>query len=498
MSFLQRLFAMRSGGLILGQYGPGGLLRCRLPLAAFDTHMYIVGKTKKGKSTFLEHLAYQLITQGQGCGLLDPHADLGDDLLASLASKLAANGLGRRIVYFDPSRKDYLLPFNVLAAPGEPYAVAQQVLEAFRRTWPESLREAPRFANIVLAATLALIENGLTLVEMPRLLTDTSYREALLERVTDAEVVRFFRTRYDRWGREQALIIESVLNKVGALVINPTLRLILGQRRNALPFRQIMDEGKVLLCNLGRTDGESRRLLGSLIVTGLEQAALSRQDQPLAGRKRFYLVLDEFQDYVAQEGSAQTLAQMLAECRKFGLHLLLAHQNHSQLSERLQGALENAQLKVIFGVGRQTAQSLVGEVFRPEVGAAEDGTGRQRGPTLAEQWEGFVQQAQRLGRREMLVQLPEGEGVRRLRTCTVPQTKVSPGALDALKQRLAKQSGQSVLAMRRALARREGTRLVRCERTRTVRREGSRVARNEMRAAVGDYEIISGGTHDQT
>ncbi|MHB1356190.1 MAG: type IV secretory system conjugative DNA transfer family protein, partial [Anaerolineae bacterium] len=317
MSLLQRFYhagSPRSGSLILGKYGPWELLTCRLPLDEFDTHMYIVGKTKKGKSKFLEHLTYQLINAGEGCGLIDPHADLADDLLAALKAQNKVGGLSGRIVYFDPSRKDYLLPFNVLASPWEPYTVAQNVLEAFRRTWPESLREAPRFANIVLAATLALIENHLTLVEMPRLLTDASYRNTLLERVTDAEVVRFFHTRYDRWGREQAVIIESVLNKVGALVINPTLRLILGQRKNALPFRQIMDEGKVLICNLGRTDGESRRLLGSLIVTGMEQAALSRQDEPLAARKRFYLVMDEFQDYVAQEGSAQTLAQILSEC----------------------------------------------------------------------------------------------------------------------------------------------------------------------------------------
>ena len=475
MKLLPRLLARRAaraGELILGQYGPGWLLTCRLPLDEFGTHMYVVGKTKKGKSKFLEHLTYQLINAGEGCGLLDPHADLADDLLASLKAQIEDGGLGRRIVYFDPSRKDYLLPFNVLASPWEPYTVAQNVLEAFRRTWPDSLREAPRFANIVLAATLALIENRLTLVEMPRLLTDAPYRNALLGRVRDVEVVRFFHTRYDRWGREQAMIVESVLNKVGALVINPTLRLILGQRSNALPFRQIMDEGKVLICNLGRTDGESRRLLGSLIVTGLEQAALSRQDEPLAARKRFYLVMDEFQDYVVQEGSAQALSQILSECRKFGLHLILAHQNHSQLSDRLQGALENAQIKVIFGVGRQTAESLVGEVFRPEVssaGARAEGKGV---PALAEQWEGFIQQAQKLGRREILVQLPEREGVRRLRTYSVPAMQVGRDAMDALRGQLARQTGQSVASMRGVLAQRE------------------------RRAQIGDYEMITGETDD--
>ena len=195
------------------------------------------------------------------------------------------------------------------------------MLEAFRRTWPESLREAPRFANIVLAALLVLIENKLTLVEMPRLLTDREYRDTLLARTTNPEAVHFFQERYDRWGREQPLMVESVLNKVGAFVINPRLRLILGQGENRLPFREIMDGQKVLICDLGRVDGETRRLLGSLIVTGLEQAAFSRKDLPREERQPFFFLIDEFQDYCANEGSVQTLARILSECRKFGLHL---------------------------------------------------------------------------------------------------------------------------------------------------------------------------------
>jgi hypothetical protein len=448
---ISSVFRPRRSELILGQYGPGWLLKRRLPLDELDTHLYGVGRTRQGKSKFLEHLAYQLIVQGQGCAVLDPHADLADDLVASLAPKMAEHGLKDRLIYFDPGRRDYLLPFNVLDTPWEPYVVAQHVLEAFRRTWPESLREAPRFSNIALAATLVLIANRLTLAEMPRLLTDAVYRNALLLKVKDAEVLRFFHTRYDRWGREQALVVESVLNKVGALVLNPTLRLILGQRENGLPFRRIMDERRVLICNLGRVDAETRRLLGSLIVTGIEQAALSRKDVPPAQRPPFYLFLDEFQDYVAQEGSEQTLAQMLSECRKCGLHLIMAHQHRGQLGDRLSGALENARLKVIFGVGRATASALVEEIFRPEVGMA-----RQQGtPPLSEQWESFCQEAQRLGHREMLVQLPDNEAVHRLRTCSMHPSLLNDAQREALCVELARHSGKPVSAMKRALAGRQ-------------------------------------------
>ena len=247
-------------------------------------------------------------------------------------------------------------------------------------------------------------------------------------------------------------------------MINPRLRLMLGQRENGLPFREIMEGRKVLLCDLGRVDGETRRLLGSLIVTGLEQAAFSRKDIPRPERLPFFFLIDEFQDYCANEGSVQTLARILSECRKFGLHLGLAHQTLSQLGDgRLQGALENAQIKVVFGTGRQTARALVEELFVPDLEAVkhqvQDASQRERShplfSPLAEQWERFTQRAQGLGRRRILVRLPEEERVRALRTMTVPQVDVSPGEMATLKRSLARHSGLPRRAMERAIARRD-------------------------------------------
>ena len=219
----------------------------------------------------------------------------------------------------------------------------------------------------------------------------------------------------------------------------------------------------MLICDLGRVDGETRRLLGSLIVTGLEQAALSRKDVPRDKRHRFFFLIDEFQDYCANEGSVQTLARILSECRKFGLHLGLAHQTLSQLGGgRLQGALENAQIKVVFGTGRQTAQALVSELFTPDLGEVkhevEDDAQRDRThPTffsLSEQWERFAQGAQRLPRRQVLVRLPEQEGVRRLRTVTVSHGAVSEQKLEAIKRDLARSSGRPRSVLEQAVSRR--------------------------------------------
>jgi len=459
------MFGRRRPQLTLGTFGPLNLLRCRLPLEAFDTHLYVVGRTKKGKSKFLQSLLAQLMLLGQGCGLLDPHSDLCDDLLGQLHPRLISDpDLCSNVIYFQPGRDDYLVPFNVLRIPGEPYTVAQNVLEAFRRTWPESLRVAPRFSNIVLASLLLLIEQDLTLIEMPRLLTEPGYRQALLRRCNNVEVVRFFRERYERWGRERSTMVESVLNKVGAFVINPRLKTILGSQENGLPFREIMDGRKVLLCDLGRVDAETRRLLGSLIVTGLEQAAFTRKDTPLAQRQPFTFLIDEFQDYCANAGSAQTLARILAECRKFRLHLGLAHQTMSQIgSDLLRGALENAQVKAVFGTGRATANALVEELFIPQMAEVkhevQDDVQKERShPTffsLGEQWEKYTQQAQRLTRRHAMIQLPERERICTVRTPTVPERAISDDALARLQRDLARQSGHSRRSLERAIGERE-------------------------------------------
>ncbi len=205
------LFPTRSDYLVLGQTGPFPFFpRCRVPLKARAAHTYVVGITGQGKSKLLEHMLFQDITQGRGCGLLDPHSDLASDTLRYLATWYDKSYMDRpylhrrknleRIIYFDPSRTDFILPFNVLATLFGVYETAQNVVEAFRRTWLQSLAEAPRFSNIALAALITLIENNLSLVEMHRLLPGQDFRESLLSNVSNSEVVAFFHDRYDCWG----------------------------------------------------------------------------------------------------------------------------------------------------------------------------------------------------------------------------------------------------------------------------------------------------------
>src|SRR6185503_12482679 len=184
-----------------------------------------------------------------------------------------------------------------------------------------------------------------------------------------------------------------VLNKVTAFTFNPYLKHILGASENRLDFKQIMNEGKVLIVDLGRCDPETRRLVGSLVTTGMEMAAMSRIDE-VGERRGFYLFIDEFQDFSANEGAAKTLAQILSECRKFGLYLHLAHQTLGQLHHRISSALGNVGIKVVFSIDRNDAEVMAPKLFTVDTEQvkheAQTETQHPLFSPLSEQWEQAV------------------------------------------------------------------------------------------------------------
>jgi hypothetical protein len=342
---------------------------------------------------------------------------------------------------------------NVFARADSPYTIAVNVIEAFQRTWSESLAAAPQFKNVALHSLLLLVEHQLSLAELPRLLMDKEFRERLLASSQNQEVTMFFRQRYDRWGNEQALRIESLLNKVTALTLNESLKAMLGDKENRLSLRSIMDEGKLLIVNLGTCDHETRDLLGSMLTVELEQAALSRAELEPEARRPWFCVLDEFQRFVANEGSAQVLAQMLSEVRKMGLRLCLAHQGWHQLGNtRLEGALDQAQIKVVFGSGTKTARVVAEELFIPDPQKVKhevvDPDAQDRShpyyESLLDQKELFVQSIRRQARREVVLLPPESDRVIELRTLTVPNPGAGTAELEKVKQKLLKRTGKPV------------------------------------------------------
>jgi hypothetical protein len=442
----QQLSTPAHSTVCFGSTGYFGLKKLTLPVAERHTHLYCIGTTGQGKSKFLENLFVQDILAGRGCGLIDPHTDLARDTLSHLSSA----GYFRdpqsyhRLIYFDPTRSDYVLPFNILKSPFHPYIVAQQVIEAFRRTWPQALEEAPRFSNIALAALLVLIETGQTLVEMPTLLTNKAYREDLLKQVQNEDVVDYFHSRFDKWDREGAAMTESVLNKVTAFTFNPYLKHILGASENRLDFKQIMNEGKVLIVDLGRCDPETRRLVGSLVTTGMEMAAMSRIDE-VGERKGFYLFIDEFQDFSANEGAAKTLAQILSECRKFGLYLHLAHQTLGQLHGRMSSALGNVGIRVVFSIDREDAVIMAPKLFSVDTEAVKhEAQTENQHPVYAplqEQWEEATASIQRLTPRHALIKR-RNAAVMEMTTARIPSYQVTSEQVDTLQETLARTHGE--------------------------------------------------------
>src|SRR5574341_1098028 len=234
--FLQR----EKDRLVLGRTGPYAFFpRFAVSSQVRKFHTYVVGLTGRGKSKFLQNCIVQDIVAGRGCAVVDPHGDLARDVLCSLVSRgyFADPKSYDRLMYVAPRRRDYVIPFNVLARPDsetETYEIAQRVISAFMRTWARVLLEPPRFQQIMRAALATLIETDETLCSLYRVLIDSEFREERLSRIADPKVAAdchaFFHNEFDRWGREQPTIMSSTTNKISALTENPSLYYMLGQK----------------------------------------------------------------------------------------------------------------------------------------------------------------------------------------------------------------------------------------------------------------------------
>jgi type IV secretory pathway TraG/TraD family ATPase VirD4 len=291
-------------------------------------HLALFGMTGAGKSTLLRNMIAWDIRSGAGVTVVDPHGALIEDLLEHHIPKSRTND----VIYFSPKRSNWALGLNILEAvrPEQRALVVSQVVSIFKRLWGDSW--GPRLENILRNALFALIEQpaAMSLAALPRLLTDAAYRKQLLANVTNSVVRSFFKGEYDQWKdsfREEA--ISSVLNKIRALLTDPMLLAILGQSRSTFDFRWMMDNRKILLCDLskGAIGDDNANLLGSLIVIKERLAALSREDAPEQSRVQHFLYVEEAQNFVGDFGS------ILAEARKYRLGLILVTQGIEQLSK---------------------------------------------------------------------------------------------------------------------------------------------------------------------
>lgn len=427
--------------ITLGTYGPFGWWPLRVPVHQLTSHMYIVGRSGSGKSKFIEGLLWQLILAGQGCAFIDPHADSANHILKLLAfhgrrrqqSWLDDAQNARKLVYCEPGRSDYVIPWNIFKTHADPYTIATNVWEAFRRTWSQSLTAAPQSKNIAIHSLLLLIEHRLTLVDLPRLLINEEFREGLVARSHNPEVVSFFNNRFRSWGKQGALRAEPLLNKVTALTLNDHLRRMLGSQDNLLDLRRIMDQGQMLIVNLGWCDQETRALMGSLLMVSIEQAAMSRVKTPVHRRRPFFCIIDEFQGFVNTDGSSH----ILSETRKAGMRFGFAHQGQYQLPLlRFQSTQEQTPFKILFSCGEKTARAVAREIFTPKLGSKDAGS-------VSGQREAFVQQVKNLQPRQ-IIYWRLGDKPRYLKTIDIPNPQVSQEEVEEVKIRLLARNGVAI------------------------------------------------------
>jgi hypothetical protein len=320
-------------------------------------HLYLVGQTGTGKSTLLSTLAAQDLAAGRGLGVIDPHGDLARQVLALVPPERAGE-----VLYFNPADTDYPVGFNLLAAtsPSERTLVASGVISAFRRLFQEYW--GPRLEYIFRNALLVLLETpSPSLLTLPRLLTERSYRQHVLPYVHDPILRHFLTNEFEAYdARWRAEAVSPILNKLGHAFSSPLVRHIVGQSRPGFRLREVMDRGGIFVANLavGQIGEDAADLLGGLLLAGFHLAALSRANQPEEQRRDFFLSVDEFQHF-----GTDSFAALLAESRKFGLSLTLSHQYLQQLPPGMvEAVLGNAASLGVFRVGAPDAGRLVREL----------------------------------------------------------------------------------------------------------------------------------------
>lgn len=327
-------------------------------------HMYVLGKSGTGKSTLLENMILQNVLNNEGLCVIDPHGELVEKIVASIPENRKQD-----VIYFNPSDVDFCIGFNVLQLddPKYKHLVASGLMGIFTKIWANTW--SSRMEYIMNNCILALLDTpGSTLMGIPRLLVDKDYRQYIIGNLKDPVVKAFWIHEYEAWRdqfRNEA--IQPIQNKVGQFLSSGIVRNIVGQSKSTINIFDMMNNQKIFLVNLskGRIGEDNSALLGGMLITKLQLAAMERVRIAEVDRKDFYLYVDEFQNFVTD-----SFASILSEARKYRLCLVLAHQYIAQLETSSGSAVKDAVFgnvgtMIVFRVGAEDGGALEGE-FEPE------------------------------------------------------------------------------------------------------------------------------------
>jgi hypothetical protein len=340
-------------------------------------HHYIIGKSGTGKSAFLSFMSRQDIKNGEGVCMIDPHGDLIEDALAHTPKERAKD-----IVLFNPADTERPMGLNLLEAntPEEKDRASLDAMEIFIKLFGNEIF-GPRIQHYFRNGCLTLMddeEEGATIIDVPRLFVDDDFQRYKVSKCRNTVVRSFWENEMAKTGaREKEEMIPYFSSKFGPFITNTTMRNIIGQPKSAFDIREIMDTGKVLLVNLskGRIGDVNAQLLGLIFVNKINMAAMSRADIPQAERKRFYLYVDEFQNFVTD-----AFATILSEARKYELALIMAHQFIGQLVGKTEayGSASSKLRDAVFGN--------VGSISSFKIGAEDaEYMAKEMAPLLSEQ-----------------------------------------------------------------------------------------------------------------
>jgi len=323
-----------------------------MPRSDRGRHLYIIGQTGVGKSGMLELLTISDIYSPFGFAVIDPHGDYALNILHRIPPERAGD-----VIYFNPADTDFPVAFNPMEVydPKLKTHTASELIGVLKRMFDSW---GPRLEYILRYSLLALLEYPeATMLDITRILTDKKFRLDVLKFVEDPVVRSFWTVEFASWNEKfQAEAVAPVLNKVGAFTANPLVRNIIGQPKSSFNIRTIMDQRKILVVNLSRglVGEDNAALLGALLVTKMQLAAMSRADIPAAEREPFYLYVDEFQNF-----ATDSFATILSEARKYGLNLTVANQYIAQMSMEVKDAVfGNVGSIIAFRMGADDARSM--------------------------------------------------------------------------------------------------------------------------------------------
>ncbi|MCA9326559.1 ATP-binding protein [Candidatus Saccharibacteria bacterium] len=353
-------------GMLLGyNVFRGAKKPIRLALQDRQRHMYVVGQTGTGKSTYLENLALQDMLNGNGFAFVDPHGDTAEKLLAMVPKERTED-----LIYFCPSDMDYPMGVNLFEfenADQKDFLI-QEALNMLQKLYDPNHQGmmGPRYEHMFRQAALTIMADpaGGTFVDIPKLFRDPAYVKQKLSYVKDPNVLEFWQKEMPQAQRSNEFgeVVSWFVSKFGAFLSNEMMRNIIGQTKSSFDLRDIMDNKKILLVNLskGRTGDLNSKLLGMIFVMKFQAAAMSRASIPEDERVDFSLYVDEFQNF-----STDSFATIMSEARKYHLNLIVANQFTTQLTEEIRDAVfGNIGTIVAFRIGQNDVESL-GRYFQP-------------------------------------------------------------------------------------------------------------------------------------